>query len=97
MWPFTRVPKPKPKRLAELEADVADVALAVAWCKKGIVDLNARRATLVRQRMPAERREEEAPGAEEPQYQDDLTAPSRFPVPRPAASTAHLARRFRGT
>jgi hypothetical protein len=90
MWPFDRVRKPSPKRVADLENELGDVQLAVAWCKKAIIDLNARMATIQRQ----EKRAEVAPEAtnEEGEVPQDLP---RQPQLRPA-STAHLARRFRG-
>jgi len=45
---FRRVPKPSPKRLAELENELNDVQVTIAWLKKGVVDLNARMATIAR-------------------------------------------------
>jgi hypothetical protein len=55
MWPFKRVPKPSPKRLIELEMAIEDVKVTMAWLKKGVVDLNARMATIVRHaKAPAE-------------------------------------------
>ena len=87
------VPKVPPKRLAELEQEIADAQRAIAWLRKSLLDLNGRMSTLQRQHRP-----EPAPDIEPetPQYHEDLSAPPRHPVPRPAESTEHLARRFRG-
>jgi hypothetical protein len=49
MWPFRRVPKPSPKRLIDLETEISEVKVVLAWLKKSFVDLNARVATITRQ------------------------------------------------
>ncbi len=68
----------------------------MAWFKKQLYDLNARLSTVQRQQKRVEDDPSEAiAGQDEPQYHPDLTAPSRYPVPRPVESTEHLARRFR--
>lgn len=69
IWPWKRVPQASPKRLSELESDLSDVQMQLAWCKKAIVDLNARMATIARK----ERASQAAPGAtngEEPLPQE---------------------------
>ena len=96
MWPFTRVPKPSPKRLVELEDELSDVVIQLAWTKKQIVDLNARFATIQRAILRDERERLAAETPDEDVQREDLSAPPRFPLPRPVESTAHLARRFKG-
>lgn len=86
MWPFSSVPKASPKRVAQLEAELADVQLTLAWLKKGLLDLNGRLSTVQRQ----QKRVEEAP-EETIEEQPDIPVGGR-----PAVATAHLARRFRG-
>jgi hypothetical protein len=88
MWPFRRVPKVSPKRVAELALDVEDVQRELAWVKKALRDLNGRMATVQRQQKPAED-DPQQPIEEEVDLQRAWTPP-------PALSTAHLARRFRG-
>jgi hypothetical protein len=90
MWPFKRVVKPSPKRLAELEAEIGDVQVALSWLKKQIKDMNSRLSTVQRFQKQDDHEDEEV-------KHEDLTAPPRYPVPRPVESTEHLARRFRGT
>jgi len=53
MWPFKRVPKPSPKRLIDLETQLDDVSVTIAWLKKSVVDLNARLATIARKEKAA--------------------------------------------
>jgi len=93
MWPFRRVQKPSPKRVAELEAELDDVQVTLAWLRKSVKDLNGRLSTLQRQQRAAAEPTEELDVT--PEYHEDLSAPSRYPVPRPVEPTAHLARRFR--
>lgn len=90
MWPFNRVPRASPKRVAALELELEDVKLAIAWTKKAIVDLNARMATIARQ----EKRAEVAPEATNGEEEVPQDLPRRPQLSPP--STAHLARRFRG-
>jgi len=93
MWPFKSVPKAPPKRLAELEAEIADVQVTLAWLRKSVKDLNGRMSTLQRQaRDDAEQSAQDAPGSTNDD-QPDIPRPFE---PRPVESTAHLARRFRG-
>lgn len=94
MWPFRSNPKPSPKRLAELEEDISDVKIALAWCKKAIVDLNARMATVTRQVRAAEKSEEDGSTVGvHPEGELDAPAPRSVPRYQP---TAFLARRFKG-
>jgi hypothetical protein len=94
MWWFKSVPKVSPKRLAQLEAELGDVQIQLDWIRKQVRDLNSRLSTVQRQQKHVEDAPQEA--IDDPAYHEDLSAPPRFPVPRPAETTAHLARRFRG-
>jgi len=82
MWPFSSARKPPPKRLVDLENDVGEALAAIAWLRKSLADLNGRMSTIQRQQKPPEDAPEETIEEE-----SDI---------RPATSTAHLARRFRG-
>lgn len=50
---FKGVRKPSPKRLIDLETQLDDVCVTIAWLKKSVVDLNARLATVQRQAKAA--------------------------------------------
>jgi len=83
MWPFKSVPQARPKRTAELEAELDDVQVTLAWLRKSVRDLNGRLSTLQRQQKPVE-------DAPEPTNGDEVQY-----TPPAAPSTAHLSRRFR--
>jgi len=89
MWPFKRAARPSPKRVAELEAELDDVQVTLAWLRKSVRDLNGRLSTLQRQQKPLEVAPDSTNG--EPEVVEDHPF-----QPRPVESTAHLARRFRG-
>jgi len=84
VWPFKGAPQASPKRVAELEAQLDEVQVTLAWLRKSVKDLNSRLSTVQRQQKPPEDAVEPTNG-EEPVF-----------TPRPSESTAHLARRFRG-
>jgi len=86
MWPFKGAAQARPKRVAELEAELDDVQVTLAWLRKSVRDLNGRLSTLQRQQKPAE-------DAPEPTNGDEEVVQYRPPA---VQSTAHLAQRFRG-
>lgn len=94
MWPFKRVPRPSPKRLIELEDEISDVKVALAWCKKAIIELNARMATVIRQSaVKKDSLPDNDLGDVDSGRHDDPNAGRPRPTTFP---TSHLSRRFRG-
>jgi len=94
MWPFKSVPKASPKRVAQLEAELGDVQITMAWFKKQLFDLNARLSTV--QREQKRRQDAPEPTNDDGEVVEDQGAAPRMWTPPPVVSTAHLARRFRG-
>jgi len=84
MWPFRSAPKVSRKRVSELQAELDDAHVAIAWLRRAVKELNGRVSTVQREQKPAQ-------DAPEPTNGDEL-APYH---PPPVASTAHLSRRFR--
>lgn len=71
MWPFSRVRKPSPPRLVDLENRLGELETAIEWLRKSVRDLNARVTTVQRKGAVSE--------AKEVTSEEDLTAPQITP------------------